>query len=252
MIDANDDLGHAKAPFKVVAVIPVHERLDLLPYTISRLYRKNDVYRVICVGDGLVERAVCEYAGAVWVPHRNKPLGAKWNAGFLAAKQFNPDAVLYSGSSDWISNHWTSIMQPYLNTHGMVGVPGCHFIDIAAKLRAVYWPGYVGERSNETIGIGRILSRDLLNKIGWMPFHDDKDSSLDRSMKVKAEKVGVPDFFVRDPQLIALSISTHKWVNKHKFEMHWKNELPSEKIEDVNAFVSQYFPEIPHLQKELQ
>jgi hypothetical protein len=251
MSDADDDLGGAQAPYRVIAVIPVHGRLDLLPYTIQRLYRKNDVYRVICVGDGAVEKAVCEYEGARWVPYQNKPLGAKWNAGFLEAKKYNPDAVLYVGSSDWLSNNWIPIMKPHVDQYGMVGVPGCHFIDIADKLRAVYWPGYIGERSNETIGIGRMLSKDLLDKIDWKPFHDDKDSSLDRSMKDKAAKAGVPEFFVKDDRLKALSISTNKWINKHKFDMHWMNQLPSEKISDVDSFVNENLPEIKPLQKEL-
>jgi hypothetical protein len=139
MIDANDDLGTAKPPYKVVAVIPVHGRLPLLPHTIKRLYRKNDVYKVICVGDGLAEKAICLEAGAEWVPFRNKPLGAKWNAGFIEAKKYDPDAVLYVGSSDWLSNDWTTTMQPYVNQHGIAGVPGCHFIDIGHELRLVYW-----------------------------------------------------------------------------------------------------------------
>lgn len=244
MIDANDDLGTAKAPFKVVAVIPVHERLQLLPYTIKRLYQKNDVYKVICVGDGLAEKAICLEAGAEWVPHKNRPLGAKWNAGFLVAKELKPDAVLYVGSSDWLSDSWTTIMQPHVKAHGIAGVPGCYFIDIATKLRLVHWPGYVGERSNETIGIGRMLSSELLDKIGWTPFHSDKDSSLDRSMKDKARDAGFNEYFVKDDRLKALSISTDRWENKHKFSMHWNNLLPSTKIQEVQQFVKQNFPEV--------
>jgi hypothetical protein len=247
MSDANDDLGTAQAPYRVVAVIPVHERLELLPHTISRLYRKNGVHKVICVGDGMAEKAICEQFGAYWVPFQNKPLGAKWNAGFIAARQFNADAVLYVGSSDWLSDNWITTMKPLVNQHQMVGVPGCHFIDIAHKLRLVYWPGYTGERSNETIGIGRMLSKDLLDKINWTPFDDKKDSSLDRSMKDRAERIGVKEYFVKNDELKALSISTYKWINKHKFEMHWNNQLPSEKIEDPSLFINQFFPEINHI-----
>jgi hypothetical protein len=251
MIDANDDLATAQAPYRVVAVIPVHERLELLPYTISRLYQNNKVNKVICVGDGIKEKVICEQFGAVWVPFQNYPLGAKWNAGFIAAKQFNPDAVLYVGSSDWLSNNWITTMKPHVIQHQMVGVPGMHLVDIGAKLRGVYWPGYTGERANETIGIGRMLSKELLNKIDWKPFDDKKDSSLDRSMKDKAEKAGVKEYFLHDQNIKALSISTYKWINKHKFEMHWLNQLPSEKLNNVDYFVDTHFPEVKHLQKEL-
>jgi len=114
MIDPNDDLAMAKRPFRVVAVIPVHERLELLPLTITRLYKKNGLDRVICVGDGRKEKAICMEAGAMWVTHQNKPLGAKWNYGYQAARELKPDAVVFVGSSDWICDDWIQIMRPYL------------------------------------------------------------------------------------------------------------------------------------------
>jgi len=254
MIDPNDDLASAKPPFKVVAVVPVHERLQLLPYTISRLLKKNGCHTVICVGDGIKEKAICLEAGAMWVPHQNKPLGEKWNAGFLAAKTLNPDAVIYSGSSDWLSNNWITTMKPHLDRHQMVGVPGCYLLDYRHKMRLCHWPGYVGQRADETIGIGRMLSRKLLDLINWKPFHDDKDASLDRSMKDKAKAVGITDYFVRDESLKAMAISTNRWVNMHKFVHHWDlGVLPSEKFTDLDMeqFLVKYFPEAFQFQKDL-
>lgn len=239
--EVNDDLALPVRPFRVVAVVPVHERLELLPYTIQRLIRRNGV-EVICVGDGLKEKAICIEAGARWVEHANKPLGAKWNAGFMAARALGPDAVLYVGSSDWLSSNWITTMKPYLDQHQMVGVPGMHLIDIGTQLRCCYWPGYNGSRKDETIGIGRMLSRKLLDKIDWQPFDSTKDSSLDRSMKDKAKAVGVSDYHVNDDRIKCVSISTNRWVNLHKFEMHWSNLMPSTKIFDMTEIL-QEFPE---------
>jgi hypothetical protein len=250
MIDPSDDLAGAVPPFKVVACIPVHGRVPLLPLTIKRLYQKNDVYKVICVGDGKEENRVCEESGAVWVPSANTPLGAKWNRAFMAAKEFKPDACLYVGSSDWLSNDWLTLMKPHVDAHQMAGVPGCYFMDIREKIRAVNWKGYIGVRADETIGIGRVLSAELLNKIGWKPFDDNKVGSLDRSMKEICSKVGVTDFMVRDPRLKAVSISTGQWENKHVFSQHWNNLLPSEKINDIDYFLKD-FPEAIQLQKQL-
>lgn len=243
MIDPNDDLAYTKKPFKVVAVIPVHERLELLPLTIGRLYKKNDLYKVICVGDGIKEKAICIEAGAIWVNHQNKPLGAKWNSGFRAARDLKPDAILFVGSSDWVCNDWVTIMEPYLNQHQIVGVPGCYFMDVHDQIRVVNWKGYVGNRATETIGIGRMISAKLLDKIDWKPFDDLKDNSMDRAMKDKCAALGVNDFFVRDERLKCVSISTHKWLNKHVFNHHWNNLIPSEKMFDPQDFINQYFPE---------
>lgn len=242
-IDPFDDLALAQKPYRVVAALPVHGRIPLLKQTIERLYKKNGCYKVVCAGDGLKEQRLCQSLGAVWVQAPNKPLGNKWNQAFLRAKDFKPDAVLYVGSSDWLSDNWIEKTRPYIEQHGITGVPGCHFGDIPkrGKIRIVYWPGYIGERSNESIGIGRMLSAKLLDLINWRPFDPTKDRSMDACMKAKCAAVGYKDFFVRE-DIKAMSISTDQWGNMHQFNDHWNNVLPSDKIEDVDAFLKD-FPE---------
>lgn len=242
-LDVNDDLAIGVKPFKIAAVMPVFGRLPLLELTINRLYQKNKVDVVICVGDGMHEKKLCKWLGCDWVNYRNKPLGAKWNKGFIRAKELNVDACLYIGSSDWICDDWITIMRPHMERHQMVGTPGCHFLDIAEERRLVNWKGYTGERENESIGIGRMLSAKLLDDLKWQPFNDIFDNSLDRSMKDNAMKYGIRDYMIRDERLKAVSISTKYWPNKHKFDHHWLDLLPSEKIKDVDGFLKDYFPE---------
>lgn len=245
-IDPFDDLALAKKPYKVVAALPIQGRRPLLKQTITRLYKKNGCFKVICAGEDSKDKKLCESLGAVWVHALNQPtgtLGLKWNRAFLKAKEYNPDAVLYVGSSDWLSDNWIEKTRPYVEEHGITGVPGCHFGDIPKRgqIRIVYWPGYVGERSNESIGIGRMLSKKLLDLIDWQPFDPTKQSSMDAHMKKKCAAVGYNDFFVRE-DIKAMSISTDMWDNMHKFEDHWSGRLPSDKIEDVDNFLKQ-FPE---------
>ena len=246
MIDPFDDLVTSKRPYRVVACIPVKGRGPLLEQTIKRLYRKNDVFKVICVGDDAEDRKVCERAGAVWVQHKNKPLGAKWNAAFQEAKKYEPDACLYVGSSDWLSDNWIDFIRPHVEAHDLVGVPGMHLVDSSSQgLRLCYWPGYPPEKRQESIGIGRMLSRKILQKCRWMPFDNEIDKSLDRSMTQKLGLFGFKEFMLINPHLMALSLSfPERWSNKHIFEMHWNNQLPSQKIEDANLFMNNHFPEI--------
>jgi len=257
MIDAFDDLATAKPPFKVIAVVPVLGRLPLLEHTIRRLYDKNDCYHVICVGHGSKERELCESLEAEWVHHENQPLGAKWNKGFTAAKRFNPDACLYVGSSDWLCNQWITIMKPHLDLHQMVGVPGMHLLDFGKTMRAVRWDGYTGSRADESIGIGRMLSGKLLDKLDWRPFSDVIDNSLDRSMKDRSRALGHADVMIYDKRLIACSLSTDQWLNKHKFEAHWPGDdkdfggaMPSHKV-NVQE-LTKLFPEANELCESLK
>lgn len=239
-MEINDDYGNATRPYRVVACLAVQGRIPLLKHTIERLYKKNGCYKVICAGDGMEEKRLCESLGAVWAPHGNKPLGAKWNRAFMAAKPFKPDAVLFVGSSDWISSDWIPTLRPYVEEYHFVGVPGCHFLDIAESMRLVDWKGY-GEERKESIGIGRMISAKVMDSLEWRPFEEASDHSMDSSMKKRVEKAGGIEFMYNGA-ITALSISTNKWPNKHNFEEHWTNKLPSEKIADVDGFLKD-FPE---------
>ena len=165
---------------KSVAVIPVHERHSLLRVTIKRLYEKNGVDHVICIGENS-NREVCQNAGAEFVEHPNLPLGRKWNAGFRVARQYRPDCVVYVGSSDWLSDNWLSVMYPLSLMYAVVGKLDFNMLHIGSGLKVGFWPRYpVGTgRENELIGIGRLISREFLDLIAWEPFDDELNKSMD-------------------------------------------------------------------------
>jgi hypothetical protein len=243
--EVNDDYGLAMKPFRVVACIAVLGRLPLLEHTIRRLYQKNGCVKVVCSGDQEEDKKLCESLGARWTQRRNKPLGLKWNSAFEVAKDYNPDAVLFVGSSDWLSDNWLTTMRPYVEEHGFAGVPGCYMADIGDTIRTINWKGYKTcrpERADETIGIGRMLSRRLIEAMDWQPFDPNLDNSLDWSMKVNAKKYGFTDYMVHDDNIKALSISTNAWPNKHRFELHWNNTVPSDRV-DSETIIKE-FPEL--------
>ena len=95
----------------VVAVVPVLGREPLVYHTISRLIDLVD--EVVCVVENHVDRQICANLGAFICNSYGNPLGKKWNDGFWEARQFNPDFVLYMGSSDWVSDNWIEEMTKY-------------------------------------------------------------------------------------------------------------------------------------------
>lgn len=252
-IDAHDDLATAKKPYRVIACTPVNGRGPLLKQTINRLYKKNGVYKVIITGDQPEDRKVCEEAGALWIQHRNRPLGQKWNAAFFEAKQFDPDACLYVGSSDWLSDNWINVMRPYVDKYDFTGTPGMHLLHINNLLRACYWSGYDNYRRDESIGIGRMLSSHLLSKMKWRPFNDAADRSLDRSMKDHAARHSIKDYLVSDETIKSLAISTEQWTNMHSYEDHVSGSLrhQSKTISNVKEFLEDNFPEAFTLYEQL-
>ena len=230
---------------KTVAVIPVKGRLPLLKYTIRRLLHKNNCHAVICVGDSFEEKELCESEGAIFVEHENSPLGKKWNAGFLKAKELEPDAVLFVGSSDWVSDNWLSYCSKFINAGiDMVGKPDFYLLDISDVLRFCHWKGYTDKRrKDEPIGIGRVLSAKILDKMNWKPIADDLENSIDFSMYNRILALGGKVANIKTDEIKSLSISTDKWPNKHKFNDHYSNKLPSDRMHDFGVWLELNFPE---------
>ncbi len=200
----------------IAVAMPVKGRHSLVRKTILRLHLQMGVrVIVVCVGDP-EDREVCEGAGAEFFEHENAPLGGKWQFAFERCRDFNPDAVLYAGSSDWFTKKWAKkLYAKAIRLERVVGMLGIYFIDIALDgFRVVWWPGYGADsdRKEETIGAGRVLPRCVLDKVDWKVFNPKLDASLDYSMERNVGKgvaVDVPEF--------AASISTFAWDNKHNF-----------------------------------
>src|SRR5690606_26076474 len=208
-----------------------------------RLYEKNGDCEVICAGSVESERKVVEAAGGVWIQHRNFPLGAKWNACFREAKQYDPDACLFVGSSDWVSDNWIEVMRPHSEKYHITGTAGCHFLHLSDPMRLCHWPGYTGRRQGESIGIGRMINREMLERMGWEPFNGQLDRSLDFSMMEKCSKLAGNSHLVVSPNALSVSISTDVWPNKHRFFDHYHGRLPSTILGGVSRWVEKNFPE---------
>ena len=95
-----------------------------------------------------MKKKIVDIEGAIFLKHINIPLGKKWNFGYKYIKRFNPDAVLFVGSSDWISSDWIDEAYKYIEDgYGYVGKEGYHMIDISdGKMRSCSWNGYICNR----------------------------------------------------------------------------------------------------------
>ena len=212
---------------KIIAPIPCFNRFPLVELTASRLIRQG--VTPILIGHENQIKKIANDLNIEFIQAPNSPLGNKWNKGFMACKNYNPDGVIFMGSSDWCSDDYIQSVNENLNDFNLLGMLGCHFVDVAEKIRLVHWAGYGhGLRHQEPIGIGRVLRCDFLNDINWKPFDENLNAGLDWSMWLKAlntyQKIGI---FEEQSNIQLLSISTNKWSNKHKFDDHWNGKLQS-------------------------
>lgn len=233
---------------KIIAIIPVHGRLPLLKLTIERLYFKNKIHHVICIGEE-ENKKTCNDAGAEFIVHPNKPIGKKLNVGFLRAKELKPDAVSFVGSSDWLCDTWFDITGPLAEKYEIIGKRDFNMAHINESIHVSVWPGYpLGScREREPIGIGRVCSASFMDKVEWMPFEDHLNNSLDYSMMLAMQKHNGTCFIYNSPEIQSLSISCEKWTNMHKFEK-LSNGLV---LRMPEVWLQMWFPEIFILKNNL-
>ena len=179
---------------KIIAPIPCFNRFPLVELTAARLQRQGVI--PILIGHENEIKEIANDLNIEFIQAPNVPLGNKWNKGFMACKNYNPDGVIFMGSSDWASDEYIQSVNENLNDFNLLGMLGCHFVDVAEKIRLVHWPGYGhGMRHEEPIGIGRVLRSDFLNEINWKPFDENLNAGLDWSMWLKAlntyQKIGI-------------------------------------------------------------
>ena len=230
----------------VYAVVPVSGREILLYHTIKRLEKQTYPVTAICCGHTESERAVCEGAGAEFIQcPADTPLGEKWQKCVEWARDAgDAEAVMVLGSSDWIEDKWTETLMA--QPHQAIGVAGLFFYDIRPQntVRLYFWPGYAGPtRGGEPIGTGRIIKRELLEKMNWEMFHRDYNNSLDFSTVLLVRAAG-GEMICYDGGLKGLSISTYRWKNKHDFrglirtsKVQWYNDAA------IAEFIPKHFPE---------
>lgn len=173
----------------LTAVWGRYEVFDIFKKGIERIKEHTDIeIEVVAVGsEGKKSANACrEYH---YVPFKNKPLSNKWNAGMLKMKELNVDYVLCLGSDDLICNN---LIDKYIEAmkfgYDFIGLLDCFILDLKTNdLR--FWTGYNGIRIGETAGIGRCLSKRILEEMNWSPWGEARDRGLDGEMFKKLKQI---------------------------------------------------------------
>lgn len=132
--------------------------------------------------EGAASRRRVERHGFRYVECGNRPLGRKWNVGLAALRSSSPDAVAIVGSDDLLNARYFELVAAGLRRgYDLFGLMDLFYLDLRSET-LVHWPGYHNVRIGETVGLGRCLSRRLLDRFDWCLWEDDLDSALDRSM----------------------------------------------------------------------
>jgi len=92
---------------QIITVIPIHHRPLITIATLQRLSKQTDV---LAVGSDDTDRLVANSTGCYYIEHPNVPLTMKYQAGLTAARELEPNGVLFCGSDTWLKDDWCDLM----------------------------------------------------------------------------------------------------------------------------------------------
>lgn len=118
---------------------------------------------------------------------KNKPVSNKWNFGVNLLKNLDFDYVFFLGSDDILDEKLINVYyNKMLLNYDFIGITDMYFFNIKNN-NLYYWGGYSknSKRYNETIGLGRCISKSLLNKLNYEPWTNNINKGLDFSLQKK-------------------------------------------------------------------
>ena len=230
---------------KIVAVMPVSGREELFGRTIRRLFEQDDVQmQVICVCDTASEFVLAARHAVPMLAHEGCALGEKWLTGMSLARTINCDAVMIVGSSNWFTKGWAKTMYSYLEEYDFVGSEDMFYLDFrqSGEKRLMYWGGYHGKRTGDSLGAGRMISRRALEAIDWDICYPGLNWGIDRSMSVRLRSVGMKHKAISMMDEKVLKIGRWDWKQINSF-MALMNSPNARLIQDVDGWLKENFEE---------
>ena len=123
--------------------------------------------------------------------YNNSPLSNKWNYGSSLCRDIDFDYIIILGSDDIIDE---SLLRKYhsfmMDDYDYIGINDMYVYNTEDN-RLYYWGGYtkLSNRFGETLGLGRCLSKKLVESLDYQLWINGLDKGLDSSMETKIKKL---------------------------------------------------------------
>jgi len=167
------------------------QRMELTEIFLDSLvrYRKDyGIQAVVTGSEGKKTREMCQSRGVGYIEMANKPISNKFiRAAQSAMVSHKPSHLLVLGSDDFVDD---AFIRRYLELleYDIVGILDCYFYNTKSKETA-YWCGYTNFRKGETVGMGRMLSKNVYEKLRGRLWPAGMNSGLDYTMMQRLKKV---------------------------------------------------------------
>lgn len=180
---------------------------------------------------------LCARYGVKWVMHENLPLGKKKNAGLVAAQCLDFDYLMEIGSDDLVTDELLTQYVEYLEVHDFFGISDAAYIESeSGECRRL-----ITDKS--TYGAGRIISRKVLDALGWRLWNDSLNRGLDNDSLRRIESKGFKYYKVKasdKPGVIDVKSNENLWKFNYFLGQPYdiNNILPMLSASEVNRLNS--------------
>ena len=247
---------------KVAVITYMHRREEMFKLhanCVKRLAEKYDVIPIVVNSIEYPAKKLVESYGFEYHEHPNKVpqqywLGTKANFAVICASCHNPDYVMVLDSDDIISDSFFEMFLEQMKLGiDVIGVRDLYFWSLHTKRSAFNVFGYYQGRGTRITGVGKTMSRNILEKVDWCPFNRKVNSGLDGTMLAKTRKRGATkvSLIQKEHDVFGIDIKSGGNINgignfpvvKMNPEKTLRKYLPEWEVEQIMGFAEKNWKE---------
>ncbi len=197
---------------KILIYTPIWQRPEIVREYVRSLERlpEHELLVVVSPEDPHIDEIFEYLPEDTYYTHcKNKPFGAKKNAGLEIARVLEWDYLMELNSDSIVNPALFELYEPYMSRKvPFFGLNNLFCTDYYTK-RSLSIPGYNGDM---TFGSGRMLHRDALriDKL-WV---DELNEGMDTCMMKRLKEVGIKETVINNyevPMIVDLKTNTSIW-----------------------------------------
>lgn len=239
-------------PNKIAICIPMYGRPEISEFVFryyadlkKKLTGKIDLLLLACGSEQSESRDIAERNGFEYAEFPNFPLAQKHNKLYWMAKPHNPHACLKIDSDSIVSEEFFRYYDRLINEgYDYSGIEDIYFL---VRDFLCYWSGYEGQRKGETTGVGRFMSRKLLDMLEWTPWGNSTINTgfdLVLTKRVNSVKHNIKTTTTKCSEVLGICIDIKSPMNLSDFsDFYFDSVIP---LADVSIPIN-FDPILPKL-----
>lgn len=201
---------------RIVCIIAMYGRHDIVRINVEMLQKQTKkLFKILLVVSTpkdikFAQELASKHPNIDHLYSVNQPLGLKWQNGVSYSKNYSPDAILINGSDDILSLNWVKKSFEYIkNGCDISGKNEWFFCEPLTKklFKSKYIHNIIKKDYKPyTVGAGRMLSKNILDKMNWQVYPINKPKGLDTASLIKILKYGGKAEIINDNEIFILSV----------------------------------------------